>query len=79
MARRKLYSETLLGLENPNCTMPKCRSMMHSTGWLEEDAGWDPVRWFMEFECPDHGPQWVSGGVWQALIDRALQDNVRQP
>ena len=69
------YSERLVGFENPNCTIPKCRSTMRSTGWLEQDANFQPPLWFMEFLCPEHGPQWVGGGEWQARIDDALRES----
>ncbi|HOX46197.1 MAG TPA: hypothetical protein PK668_21515 [Myxococcota bacterium] len=70
---RRLYADKLLGHSNPDCVIPGCGARMHSTGWLEQYGELHPA-WYMEFLCPEHGPQLSGGGRWQALIDAVLAD-----
>jgi hypothetical protein len=66
----RVYSRELLGYHDDDCKVPKCRApRAPSTGWLER-RGQD---WYMEFECPDHGPALMGGGPWSSLIADALR------
>jgi hypothetical protein len=70
-ARHRVYSASLLGVEGPECTIPKCaaRGRTTGTGWLEQHA----FGWRMEFDCPLHGTLYATGGVWTAMIERVLK------
>jgi hypothetical protein len=71
--RPRFYSAKLLGVEGPECSIPKCgaRGRTTSTGWIERG---DLDRWWMEFTCPDHGAVLATGDVWSSLIKEVLNE-----
>ena len=71
-----LFSEKLLGLK-ADCNIPYCREWESSTGWLLYSVVANS--WFIEFKCPDHGP---DGGTWrpewQLLIEEVIGTKTKE-